>query len=122
MLDEQVSPAVGAEVLRHRPDIEIESVHVWQYGSYLGQSDRALLLAARMEGWTLVTYDQKTIPPLLVELAQEGEWHAGVVFVDDRTIASNDFGGLTRALLGLHDIWKDENLSDRVLFLAVKGA
>lgn len=48
-----------------------------------------------------MTYDQKTVPPLPAELYAEGEGHAGVIFVDDQTIANNDFGTLTRALIFL---------------------
>ena len=33
---------------------------------------------------TLVTYDRRTIPPLLKDWAEEGRPHAGVIFVDEK--------------------------------------
>lgn len=117
LLDEQISGTVAVEMGRHHPHIPIASVHSWQEGRFLGRQDRALLLAARTEAWTLVTYDQKTIPPLLIELEAEGEAHAGVVFVDDLTIANNEFGLLIRSLAAFyqqHETWDWRN---RVAFL-----
>ena len=43
--------------------------------------------------------------------------HKGVIFVDDRTIAPNDFGGIVRAL---DQLWEKENDADwtnRVIYL-----
>lgn len=101
LLDENMSQIVAEQIRNHRPGLMIESVHTWRDGAFKGRADRALLQAALAEGLTLVTYDQKTVPPLLAELYAEGESHAGVIFVDDQTIANNDFGTLTRALIFL---------------------
>ena len=87
-----------------------------------GRADRALLQAARAEGLTLVTYDQKTIPPLLVKLYAEGGNHAGILFVDAKTIPSNDFGTLTRALIFLWEQLGDENWQDSIRFLEKPSA
>ena len=73
----------------------------WEDGSYLGQADAAGLRAAAAQELTLVTYDRRTIPPLLKAWAEEERHHAGVVFVDDRTISPVDIGGLVRALARL---------------------
>ena len=97
LLDENMSQTVASQIRRHNPDIVVESVHLWRNGDFRGRSDKALLQAAYAEGLTLVTYDQKTIPVLLAEMYSAGEDHAGIVFVDDRTIPSSDFGTLTRA-------------------------
>ena len=97
--------------------MSVQSVHTWHGGAFRNQSDRALLLAARAEGLTLVTYDQKTIPPLLSELYAEGESHAGVVFVDDQTIAGNNFGMLVRALIFFWKQFNSEEWQDRTHFL-----
>ena len=64
----------------------------------MGQPDEPLLQEAAAQGLTLVTYDRKTIPPLLKMWAEAGRDHGGVVFVDQKTISSSDFGGLIRAL------------------------
>ena len=117
LLDENMSQIVAEQATYHQPAMRVESVHTWQDGAFQGRSDRALLRAARAEGLTLVTYDQKTIPPLLAELYTEGESHAGVVFVDNQTIASNEFGKLIRALISLWDQFGAEDWQDRIGFL-----
>ena len=66
---------------------------------------------------SMLTHDLKTIPDLLSELAAENEAHAGVIFVDDASIRSNDYGDLVRALLA-H--WKEHHAEDwtnRIAFL-----
>ena len=57
-----------------------------------------LLKAAAVERLTLVTYDRRTITPLLKVWGEAGLEHGGVVFVDNHTIASSDIGGLVKAL------------------------
>jgi hypothetical protein len=47
---------------------------------------------------TLLAYDRRTIPPLLKAWGEEERPHAGVVFVDDKTISPADIGGLVAAL------------------------
>ncbi len=121
LLDENISQTVAAQVRHHRPAQTVESVHTWRGGAFEGRSDRALLLAAREEGLTLVTYDQKTIPPLLAELYAEGESHAGVIFMDAQTIPSSDFGTLTRALILLWERYGGEDWQDRIGFLEKPG-
>jgi hypothetical protein len=64
----------------------------------LGLPDVLLLQTAAAQELTLVTYDRKTIPPLLKVWAEEGRDHGGVIFVDEKTIPASDFGGLIRAL------------------------
>jgi len=66
---------------------------------------------------TLITYDQKTIPDLLIELYAEGGHHAGIIFVDDVTIPSADFGMLTRALISFWERYHSLDWQDRVHFL-----
>ena len=108
---------IAAQVKSHRPAVVIESVHTWQDGMFKGRPDRDLLRAARVEGLTLVTYDQKTIPTHLAELYAEGEGHAGVVFIDDQTIPGNNFGTLTRALILLWERFGNDDWQDRIRFL-----
>ena len=121
LLNENISQTIAAQVKHHRPAQTIESVHTWRDGAFAGPSDRTLLQTAREEGLTLVTYDQKTIPPLLAELYAEGQSHAGVIFIDDQTIPGNDFGTLTRALILLWERRGDEDWQDRIGFLEKPG-
>ena len=50
-----------------------------------------------MQGLTLVTYDRRTIPPLLKTWADESRTH-GRVFVDEKAISPADIGGLVLRL------------------------
>ncbi|HZT43063.1 MAG TPA: DUF5615 family PIN-like protein [Chthonomonadaceae bacterium] len=117
LLDENISQVVAAQVQKHRPAIVIESVHTWQKGAFRGRHDKELLLAAAAEGLTLVTYDLKTIPPLLIELSAGGQQHSGVIFVDGLTIANDEFGMLTRALISFWERHRDLEWRSRVHFL-----
>ncbi len=116
LLDENISPVVFEQIVRRSPYIRVESVHRWQ-GVWMGQADEHLLRAAQLAGLTLVTYDLKTIPPLLSEMAAEGEAHAGVIFVDDASLQNSDFGGLIRALLAHWQQWSEEAWENRIAFL-----
>ncbi len=117
LLDENMSQVVADQIHQHLPAIVVESVHVWRNGNFEGRSDKSLLQAAYTEGLTLVTYDQKTIPPLLAEMYAAGEHHAGIIFVDDRTIPNSDFGQLTLALIFLWQQYHQEDWQNRVRFL-----
>ena len=86
LLDEHISAAVAAQVQSRRPEIPIQSIYHWRSGSLAGADDEPLLAAAAEDGRTLVTYDQRTIAPLLSDLTLVGRGHSGVVFVDDKTI------------------------------------
>src|SRR5438132_11922192 len=103
LLDENMSPEIVRQIAEKRADITVTSVHHWREGRYKAQRDEAILIAAAQEGRTLVTYDQKTILPVLMQWGQTGTDHAGVVFIDDHSIASNNFGALVRALIALWD-------------------
>lgn len=117
LLDENISPEVVRQVTEKRPDIVVTGIGRWQGGRFMAAPDTAILTAAVQEGMTLVTYDQKTIVPVLVQWGQAADVHAGVVFVDERSIASNDFGALVRALTVLWDAAHTEEWTNRVDFL-----
>lgn len=117
LLDENVSRIIAEQVERHRHDARVESVQTWRDGAFRGRSDRAVLSAAFEESLTLVTYDLKTIPEEIASLSSKSISHAGVVFVDDRTIGNNDFGTLTRALILLFDRFGEDDWTNRVMFL-----
>src|SRR5690242_6099744 len=94
LLDEHMSAVVAVQVQGKRPTISIQSIYHWRGGVFAGEDDDPLLAAAVDEGLTLVTYDQRTIFPLLSDIALLGRSHGGVVFVDVKTIASSDIGAL----------------------------
>ena len=118
LLDEHISPVVARELRLKEPELFITSVQEWEAGVHVGLTDAELLLLARAQGLTLVTYDQRTIAPLLKGWAEAGTVHGGVIFVDEKTVAPNDFGGLVR---GLAAVWKQfgqQDWTDWVLHLA----
>ena len=67
---------------------------VWQVMMLAEQyhsNDEIILKAASVEKLTFITYDQQTIPPILIEWGQANIHHAGIVFIDYRSIAPNHF-------------------------------
>ena len=117
LLDEHLSPDVAAIVLRLRSEIQVVALLDWQDGFWIGESDEDILRAAITVGMTLVTYDQRTIPPLLRRWAEMEESHAGVIFVDERTILPNDLSGLAHSLIGFWDRHREWDWTDRLTFL-----
>jgi len=89
----------------------------WDGGAFLGQADSACLQEAAVQGLTLVTYDRRTIPPLLKEWGEEGHKHGGVIFVDEKTISPSDVGGLVHSLSDLWTKTRRWNWANRVLVL-----
>lgn len=112
-----MSKRVAQQVRNHRLDCVIESVTEWRSGQYRDQDDWVIIRAAYLAGFTLVTYDRRTIEPLLTELAWQGEPHAGVLFIDERTVPQNDIGGQVRALVAFWDTAKDEDWGNRAGYL-----
>ena len=117
LLDEQISPKVAEGFRRRYHDLPIVSLAEWEGGNFLGASDQAVLEAAAAQNRVLVTYDRKTIPPLLKRLAEAGQDHGGIIFVDEKTIPSSDFGGLVRALVEMAQAAALWDWKNRVSFL-----
>jgi len=92
LLDEHISPRVANGLRRRNRAIRIRYMVEWDDGRFLGQDDHACLREAAAQGLTLVTYDRKTIPPLLKTWAEESRPHGGVIFVDEKTISPADIG------------------------------
>jgi hypothetical protein len=86
-------PRVAAGLLRRNRGLVVRYFIEWEGGSFLGQDDSTCLQAAAKQGLTLVTYDRRTIPPLLKAWAEAGRDHGGVIFVDEKTISHADIGG-----------------------------
>jgi hypothetical protein len=109
LLDEHLSPAIAEGLHRKSRMLPVYGLAEWQGGRFLGLSDEAILNEAAAQKLTLVTYDLKTIPPLLKAWAEAGRDHGGVIFVDNKTIPSSDFGGLIHAL---QELWLAAGKSD----------
>lgn len=117
LLDEHISPDVGAGLRRRNRPLVAHWMAGWEDGGFLGKDDSSCLLKAAEQGLTLVTYDRRTIPPLLKTWAEEGRRHGGVIFVDEKTISPADIGGLVRALIWLSRQTRRWDWTDRVYFL-----
>jgi hypothetical protein len=117
LLDEHISPAVATQIRSLEPRMRAETMQAWRGGSMLSADDPAILHAAAVDGLTLVTFDLRTIPPLLMRWADDGLSHAGVVLVHRRTIPAGDIGGLARALVWLWRQAAAADWMDRVEFL-----
>jgi len=117
VLDEHISPAVADGLRRRKRLLTVVCMAAWERGEFLGQQDSVFLRQAAAQGLTLVTYDRRTIPPLLKVWAEEERKHGGVIFVDEKSISPADTGGLVRALSELARTTAKWDWSDRVCFL-----
>jgi hypothetical protein len=111
LLDEHISPSVATGLRRRHRAVEIGSMVEWENGRFLGQDDHACMREAAAQKLTLVTYDRRTIPPLLKNWAEEGRTHGGVIFVDA------DIGALVLALTELVTVTRTWNWTNRIYFL-----
>ena len=75
LLDEHISPDVADGLRRRNRSLVVRGMAEWENGNFLGQDDFACLLAAAAQRLTLVTYDRRSIPPLLKRWAEEGRNH-----------------------------------------------
>ena len=117
LLDEHISPRVAEGLHRQHPWLTVVFMAEWENGRFLGQEDSACLKYAEEHGLTLVTYDRRTIPPLLKDWAEAGRRHRGVIFVDEKTISPSDIGGQVRALSKLVSEGGDWDWTNRTCFL-----
>lgn len=117
LLDEHISPAVAAGLMRRHRSLTVHSLLGWEEGRFLGQDDAVCLEHAARQRLTLVTYDRRTIPPLLKTWSEEGREHSGVIFIDERTISPARIGGQVRGLSNLIRIAAKWNWTNRVCFL-----
>jgi hypothetical protein len=117
LLDEHISPRVAVGIRLRDKKIIIGSMVEWESGSFLGQEDSACLREALVQKLTLVTYDRRTIPPLLKNWAEEGRQHGGVIFVEEKTISQADIGVLIQSLDKLVKETRDLDWTDRIYFL-----
>jgi hypothetical protein len=101
LLDDHISPSVAVGLSRRHKSLTVHFMAEWEKGRFLGQGDAARLERAATGRLTLVSYDRRTIPPLLKVWAEAGLDHAGIIFIDERTISPADIGGQVRALSNL---------------------
>ena len=117
LLDEHVSPDVAKGLRLRHSGLTVFALTEWESGAFLGQQDNLILELAATQKITLVTYDKKTIRPLLNEWAHEGKTHGGVIFIDHKTIPSGNIGGLVHALSDLLDEMHSDDWTNRSIFL-----
>jgi hypothetical protein len=117
LLDEHISPEIAESLRARQKTIVVHCLADWENGRFLGAPDDAILEEAAVQKLTLVTYDRKTIPPLLKLWAETGHDHGGVIFVDQKTIPSSDFGGLVRGLQNLFRESAKWDWQNRISFL-----
>ena|ERR1700757_2293096 len=117
LLDEHISSLVAGSIRRRNSRLRVFCIRDWQNGRYLGQDDHLLLAEAAAQGLSLVTYDQRTIRPILKLWAEEERSHAGLIFIDQKTIVPRDIGGLVLALSELAKESQRWDWKDRVAFL-----
>jgi hypothetical protein len=117
LLDEHIAREVALQARAKRPSIEIQSIHDWESGAFLGVPDPEILLEAASQGLTLVTYHQRTLWKHASDLLEAGHDLGGVIFVDDQTIPPNDIGGLMRAVVWLMETRGSEVWVNRLIFL-----
>jgi hypothetical protein len=117
LLDEHISPLVADGLRRRHRALKVVCIAEWAQGKFLAQPDAICLQQASEQRLTLVTYDRRTIPPLLKSWAEEGREHGGVIFVDEKSIAPAEIGKLVRALSSLWRKTANWDWRDRVGFL-----
>jgi len=117
LLDEHISPTVADGLRRRNRLLAVSCMAEWENGEFLGQQDSACLQQAAGQGLTFVTYDRRTISPLLKAWAEEERRHGGVIFVDEKTISPSDTGGLVRALNNLSRKTAEWDWTNRICFL-----
>lgn len=117
LLDEHISPDVADGLRQRQKLVAVLGLAEWEGGRLMGVSDDLILAEAATQKLTLVTYDRKTIPPLLKAWAEAGRDHGGVIFVDEKTIAPADIGGLTRALEKFAREFSKTAMTNAVIFL-----
>src|SRR5688500_11055364 len=112
LLDVHFSPAVSRPLRASGTDAW--TLGKWHDGTYRHSLDHQILEAASAEARTLVTYDCKSFPDLVIEWTESGRSHGGVILVDEHTIRQQDYGGQIRALRALvaqygHESWIEQS-------------
>jgi predicted nuclease of predicted toxin-antitoxin system len=118
LLDEHLWPGLADIISAARPEVDIISIHQFEDGALVNQSDARILQKCREEGRILVTFDVNTIPAEIARCATNGQDHAGVVFLSTKSFAQNDYKSLTKALTALVEMHRNADWTNRTLFLS----
>ena len=118
LLDEHIWPGVAELLGTLMPTVRIESIHTHAGGRLMNAGDDEILAEAHHDGWTFVTFDVNTIPPLLREKAMAKEDHSGIIFISSKSFAQNDHGGLAQALASITQAESEADWTNRVMFLS----
>jgi hypothetical protein len=117
LLDEQIDPAVATQMGRWRPEILLGSLHAWEDGRYLRAGDATILTEAHRQGLTLVTYDTRTIVPLLKVWGESGTSYGGVIFIKSTAIAQGNIGAIVWALARLWERYGEDDWTNATIYL-----
>ena len=117
LLDEQISHEVATGLRKLNPAIAVVAMTEWESSRFMNHPDDVILAVAAGHQLVLVTYDRATIPPIIKDLAEQGQPFSGVVFVDQKTIPPNNFGHLIRSLSELWHATKEWNWNGRIYHL-----
>ncbi len=117
LTDEQIDPDVAVAVKKRYRGISVLSLFDWLDGHFVGASDEEVLREAARQGMTLLSFDLKTIPPLLRAWGERGVDHGGVIFVDSKSFAQNDISGISKALVELWELQGQVDWKNRCFFL-----
>ena len=115
LTDEQIDPDVAAAARRR--GIQITTLFEWSDGHFVGASDEEVLREAARHAMTLLSFDLKTIPPLLRAWGERGIDHGGVIFVDNKSFAQNDVRGIAKAISELWELQGKDDWTNRCFFL-----
>jgi hypothetical protein len=117
LTDEQIDPDVAAAAKKRCRGIQITTLFDWLDGHFIGASDEEILKEAARQSMSLLTFDLKTIPPLLRAWGERGVDHGGVIFVDNKSFAQNDISGISKALVELWELQAKHDWKNRCFFL-----
>lgn len=115
LLDGHIATVVAVRLRDH--GVDALALVEWHGGAHLDASDDELLRLATLERRVFVTFDVRTIPPVLRALVDAGVGHAGVVLVSSRSFRQDDIGGLVRALARVARDELPEDAAEVVLYL-----
>jgi hypothetical protein len=117
LTDEQISPDVAVAARRLCRGVPITTMFEWLAGHFVSAPDEEVLREAARRKLTLVSFDLRTIPPLLRAWGEQGIDHGGVIFVDEKSIPQNKIGVLARALCALWKLQGQADWTNRCFFL-----
>ncbi|MEA2640157.1 MAG: hypothetical protein QOF51_1551 [Chloroflexota bacterium] len=115
LLDGHLSPTIAQTLAAD--GLDAISLRNWLGGIFIDAPDDRILMAALPESRVLVTYDQRTVRPLVEQWADHARHHAGVIVIDEKTIRQDDLGGLIRSLLACAAAAGDQHWGDRLEYL-----